>query len=75
MSPVVAPRRCARCDRRYKGRGDWNATVVAGVVVGLLCPSCQTVEENAEAESNLATLDYGRRGDGRLVGAPKGGVA
>lgn len=75
MSPVRMPRRCERCDRRYKGRGDWNVTVVAGVVVGLLCPSCQSIEENAEAEVNRATLDYGLRGDGRLVGTPKGGAA
>jgi hypothetical protein len=34
--------------RRW-GSGEWNATLRQGVVVGYLCPDCQTPEENAEA--------------------------
>ncbi len=52
--------KCSRCQRRYRGQGDWNATVERGVIVGVLCPDCQTPDENAEAEINAATLDYKR---------------
>lgn len=63
---------CSRCSRRYRGHGDWNATVKAGVIVGLLCPACQTPEENAEALVNEATLDYlGVGADGRHKARPK----
>ena len=60
--------KCERCSRRYRGAGDWNMNVRSGVVVGLLCPGCQTPEENAEAEINLATIDYGQDENGRLTG-------
>ncbi|GAA1078068.1 hypothetical protein [Tsukamurella spumae] len=67
--------KCSRCRRRYRGHGDWNITVKASVIVGHLCPDCQTPEENAEAEIHDATLDYGFDDAGRLVGRPKvGGV-
>lgn len=39
------------------------------------CPDCQTPEENAEAEVNLATLDYSRAvadESGRLWAPPRG---
>lgn len=62
---------CGRCGRRYRGRGDWNATMREGVIVGLLCPRCQSPEENAEAEINEATLDYRLDAFGRAVGFPK----
>jgi len=62
--------RCHRCDRRWRGSGDWNATLRAGVVVGATCPTCQTVEENTEATINEATLMYGRDEVGRIVGMP-----
>lgn len=51
--------------------GDWNATVKRGVVVGFLCPDCQTPEENAEAVVNEATTIYGRDAHGRFTGRPK----
>lgn len=50
---------------------DWNVVVELGVITGLLCTDCQTVEENAEAAVNEATLDYAVI-DGRLAGRPKG---
>lgn len=64
--------RCKRCGKKYRARGDWNAVLRDGVVLHLLCPRCQTPEENAEAEINLATLDYGRDAFGRVTGRPKG---
>ena len=50
---------------------DWNVIVEFGIVTGLLCPDCQTAEENLEAEVNHATFDYTVIG-GRLAGRPKG---
>jgi hypothetical protein len=64
--------RCSRCDRRYRGQAEWNATLERGVIVGLLCLRCQTPEENAEAQINAATLVYGRDRFGRVTGRPKG---
>ncbi|MFF7415705.1 hypothetical protein [Streptomyces lydicus] len=47
-----------------------------GVLRGLLCPECQTPEENAEAEVKEATLDYAHMApddEGRQQVAPIGG--
>jgi hypothetical protein len=52
--------RCDRCRKRYRGCGDWNLVVRQGFIVGHLCPTCQTPEENAEAVINEATIDYGQ---------------
>lgn len=66
------PTRCQRCSRRYRGQTNWNVVVDKGVTTGILCPDCQTPEENAEAEINEATLDYqGSLSDGRLWAVPK----
>lgn len=71
--------RCSRCARRLRNpRADtrWNLVAENGVVTGYLCPNCQTAEENAEAEINLATLDYTGAGpDGLLRATVKGGAA
>ena len=64
-------RSCARCDKRFRGRGPWNVTLAAGRIAEYLCPECQTPEENAEAEINLATLNYATDALGRIVGRPK----
>lgn len=50
--------RCMRCTRRWRGSDDWNSTWIQGQCIGLLCPDCQTPEENAEAAINDAGLDY-----------------
>jgi hypothetical protein len=42
------------------------------VIVRLLCPDCQTTDENLEAEVNAATIDYYTDGSGLLNGVPKG---
>lgn len=67
--------RCARCRRRLRNLNTpgWNATFKGGVIVGYLCPDCQTPQENAEAEINEAITVYGRLADGRYIGFPKGG--
>lgn len=68
-------RRCERCGKRLRnlGAGDgWNVRAERGVILGLICPGCQTAAENAEALINEATLDYGMDPYGRLVGRPKG---
>ncbi|WHP18814.1 hypothetical protein [Cellulomonas sp. ES6] len=52
--------RCMRCSRRWRGADDWNSVWKSGVLTGLLCPDCQTPEENAEAEINAVGLDYDR---------------
>ncbi|GJO37416.1 hypothetical protein NJB1604_02180 [Mycobacterium marinum] len=67
-------RPCDRCGRRARSlaaMSDWNVVVERGYVTGLLCPNCQTPQENAEAAVNEATLDYTVI-DGRLAGRPKG---
>jgi pseudouridine-5'-phosphate glycosidase len=64
--------RCSRCRKVRRGTDDrWNMTLEAGVVVGFLCPTCQSPEENAEAEIHAATLEYGRDPLGRVVGRPR----
>lgn len=67
--------RCTRCRRRWRGSDDWNAEFRKGVFVGLLCPTCQTPEENAEAVINEATLDYSKSAfvNGRLYVSARGG--
>lgn len=51
---------CMRCARRYraftKEAERWNVDYRSGFIMGLLCPGCQTVEENLEAEINLIDL-------------------
>jgi hypothetical protein len=70
---VSAAIKCGRCSRRFRGSGEWNLTMRQGLVVGVLCPGCQTPEENTEAAINEATLEYGTNSDGRLVARPRVG--
>lgn len=65
--------RCDRCSRRLRSPEGWNAALVGGVITSLICPGCQTAEENAEAVVNEATLDYGVDEHGRQVGRPRTG--
>ncbi|BBY33371.1 hypothetical protein BST33_09985 [Mycolicibacter minnesotensis] len=74
MAAKVA--RCERCGRRLRnlGAGDgWNVRAERGVILGLICPGCQTAGENAEALINEATLDYANDQYGRVIARPKGG--
>lgn len=70
MVPVIM---CGRCNKTspIMAAHDWNVDVRQGVIVQHLCPACQSPEENAEAEINLATTTYGRDAFGRLIGSPK----
>jgi hypothetical protein len=63
--------RCYRCNRRLRNPDGWNAVGDKGVIVGYLCPGCQTPDENAEAEIKAATLDYFRDSEGRVLTRPK----
>ncbi len=59
---------------RHSGDRSGNVVYEKGHLVGRLCPDCQTPEENAEAEINKATLDYGHAfvdDDGRWWTPPK----
>lgn len=62
--------RCSRCKRRQRTLDGWNGVFRDGVLVAVLCPDCQTPEENAEAEIHAATLDYHCHG-GPLYGKAK----
>lgn len=66
--------RCMRCGRRNRMQPGWNVVMKGGKPVGLLCPDCQTPEENAEAEINMATTTYSRDAFGRIIGAAKEAV-
>jgi hypothetical protein len=44
--------RCQRCRKRCRNMAGWNTDHIAGLLVGYLCPGCQTPEENAEAAIN-----------------------
>lgn len=66
--------RCDKCGRRQRSVGGWNVTMSRGVVVGNTCPTCQTPEENAEAEINQATLEYREGPFGRIFARPKIGA-
>lgn len=67
---------CDRCRRSTSlgaaERDLWNMELRRGVIVGFMCPLCQTPEENAEAMIHQATLDYlGTDELGRVVARPK----
>ncbi len=73
MLVVAKVQKCERCQRRYRGSGDWNVTTRDGEAIGILCPTCQTPEENVEAVVNQATLVYARDAAGRTRGKPEDG--
>ncbi len=69
---MSAPRKqCDRCNKLYRGHGDWNAVLRHGDVVGFVCTSCQSADENVEAVINEATIDYSRDLQGRVTGRAK----
>lgn len=73
MSNRIQCSRCERISRATKAKA-WNVTMSRGVPVGYLCPDCQTPEENAEAEINLATTEYFTGPFGRVHGRLKDGA-
>lgn len=44
--------RCDRCRKRWRDQPNWNEVYIAGLVIGYVCPKCQTAEEWSEAEVN-----------------------
>ncbi|MFJ2272302.1 hypothetical protein ACIOHO_39660 [Streptomyces sp. NPDC087849] len=71
--------RCSRCGRAcWEAAEDasrWNGEVDQGILVGLICPECQTPEEHIGAEVNESTLDYANAvpdAAGRPIVAPLG---
>ncbi|MCX4681312.1 hypothetical protein OG413_45225 [Streptomyces sp. NBC_01433] len=77
MSLKTSPARCLRCgDPHTEGDGGWNADWRQGRGHGLVCPTCQTPEEAAEASVKTAYLDYDNAAvgsDGAARVAPFGG--
>lgn len=65
--------RCQRCNKRHRGSGEWNVTLKDGAILAVLCPACQTPEENAEALINEATINYSQDASGRVRGHAKRG--
>lgn len=63
--------RCHRCLSRCRRADDWNVTTKAGYITEATCPRCQTPEENAEAEINIATLIYSTDALGRWLCTPR----
>lgn len=47
--------RCMRCARRCRNDSGWNVQFIAGLECGVVCPTCQTLDEDLEAELNLIT--------------------
>jgi hypothetical protein len=42
--------RCTRCGKRCRNYEGWNSDWIAGMEVGLICPGCQTAEEDLGAQ-------------------------
>jgi hypothetical protein len=64
---------CSRCGLARAGQVDPNTNLDLkhGVVVGVICGRCQTVEESLEAQIHEATLDYSVDQAHQLVINPK----
>jgi len=54
--------RCYRCGKRYRGTEShldtWNVEYIMGILIGRVCPDCQSPEENAEAEIDMVLEDH-----------------
>jgi len=72
-SPVGAA--CDRCPRPYHPNvadaAYWNMVLRDGRIVAVLCPGCQSPEEDMEAEVNQATLSYEADDQGRIWNRPR----
>jgi hypothetical protein len=66
---------CARCARPYHPHvadaASWNMVLRDGRIVAVLCPGCQSSEEDLEAQVNAATLSYQADDQGRIWNRPK----
>ncbi|MEE8727436.1 MAG: hypothetical protein SOI04_07885 [Bifidobacterium thermacidophilum] len=68
--------KCGKCGRRFRERAFdaecWNVTLHAGIITQVLCPDCQTPEQDMEAQVNEAMLDYSRNPAGQIIARMKG---
>lgn len=62
---------CTRCGSTGSDPDGWNGEFEAGRLVAIICPACQTAEQNAEAEINAATIEYETNAFGQLIEKPK----
>lgn len=53
--------KCSRCRKRWRGQDGWNDDYIAGLVIGHVCPECQTAEETVGAEVNLVLAPPSQR--------------
>lgn len=76
LAVIAADVGCARCERPFSltvpDVDAWNGVLnPAGELVGLLCPDCQTPEEDAEATIRDATEDVAIGPDGTAILRPQ----
>lgn len=64
--------KCTVCRRRFRvGSHDfrlWNGEWKAGLLVAVLCPKCQTPEQDIEAQVNNVFTRYVGTVNGRAIG-------
>lgn len=67
------PYKCTVCRRRFRlGSHDvelWNGEWKAGLLVAVLCPKCQTPEQDVEAQVNNMFTHYLGIVNGRAYGS------
>ena len=62
-SEIMSTAKCQRCGCLYQdsnNKEQWNMDLWHGMLMGFICPDCQTDEESIEAETNAATVDYSK---------------
>ena len=66
---------CQRCGRPFSRKladaAGWNGFYLGGVLQHLVCPGCQTADENIEAEVADAMTSNSLDAFGRSVSRPK----
>lgn len=69
----MSTRMCVRCRRGVPAvPTGWNGVWKLGILKSVICPECQSVDENLEAEVHDATLNYVSK-DGMPASLPKTG--
>lgn len=69
---TIKRRRCQRCGRRMRAAcDDWLAVLELGGVKHVICPGCQTLDEQAEGAIRGATTETAFGTDGRFYTRPK----
>ncbi|MFH5824487.1 hypothetical protein [Georgenia sp. AZ-5] len=60
---ALRDRKCARCQRPYRGKQNWSFKFHGDVLVEIVCPDCLTPAEHVEAALNRAGFRVTREGD------------